>query len=143
MLSYSVVSSVIIVRPPLVAFVEHPRRFLPHRLVIGKPAIVTKAWLLHRPIILLIEIITAATLDGGSSCSCFQPCQHLLQLKPSASSYNPADARTRCTAAQMSCESEVVISEHNNHGSKIRPVVKPLEGSFRLHIIWASSISNQ
>jgi hypothetical protein len=61
---YSVVSPVIIVWPPLVAFVEHPRRFLPHRLVIGKPAIVPKTWLLHRPIILLIEIITAPPWIG-------------------------------------------------------------------------------
>jgi hypothetical protein len=84
-----------------------------------------------------------ATLDRGSSCSCFQPWQHLLQLMPSASSCNPADARTRCRAAQMSGESELVISEHNNHGSKIRPVAKPLQGSLRLHIIWASSTSHQ
>ncbi len=84
-----------------------------------------------------------ATLDRGSSCSCFQPWQHLLQLMPSASSCNPANARTRCTAAQMSCDSEPVINEHNNHGSKIRPVAKPLQGSFRLRIIWASSIYDQ
>ncbi len=48
-----------------------------------------------------------ATLDRGSSCSCFQPWQHLFQLMPSASCCNPADARTRCRAAQMSCESEL------------------------------------
>jgi hypothetical protein len=46
-------------------------------------------------------------LDRGSSCSCFQPWQHLFQLMPSASCCNPADARTRCRAAQMSCESEL------------------------------------
>jgi hypothetical protein len=79
-------------------------------------------------------------LDRGSSCGCFQPWQHLLQLMLSASSCNPANARTRCRPAQMSCESEPVINEHNNHGSKIRPVAKPLQGSFRLRIIWASSI---
>jgi hypothetical protein len=46
-------------------------------------------------------------LDRGSSCSCFQPWKHLLQLMPSASCFYPADARTRCRAAQMSCESEL------------------------------------
>jgi hypothetical protein len=69
-------------------------------------------------------------LDRGSSCSCFQPSQHLLQLMPSASCCNPADARTRCRAAQSSCESELVISKHNNHGSKIRPVEKPCKVVF-------------